>query len=300
MPPGGVNICDHRELLSFEEIIRFVRLVKSSFGLSKVHLTGGEPLVRRGVTDLVAMLAAEGVTDLALTTNGQCLATQAGDLKRAGLGRVNVSLDSLDERTFSALTRGGKLGHTLDGIDAALREGLAPVKLNTVVLRGHNDAEVTQMVLWAISHDCQIRFLELMPIGCAKGTFKDLFVPESETISRLKQTLRLKALLPAPADISQSSRNFEATDRYGHTGIVGFITPQTRPFCQGCRRLRLSSTGRLVTCLAHGDGPDVRSLLRQGRELAGQELQQVMARELAAKRNRTEFSTLRPMAQVGG
>ena len=297
MPATGVDICDHRDVLSFEEIVRFVRLVKSSFDLSKVRLTGGEPLVRRNLVDLVSMLANEGVRDLSLTTNAQCLAAMAGELKQAGSNCVNISLDSLDERTFGALTRGGKLKSTLDGIDAALRENLSPVKLNTIVLKGPNHTDVTDMALWAMSHNCHIRFLELMPIGCAKGIFKELFVSESETRGRLATALHLKAL---PGATDQSSRDFEATDHYGLRGTVGFIASETHPSCQGCRRLRLTSTGQLISCLARGEGPNVRALLRGDGGRSEHRLREVITHELAAKRARIGFDTLHLMASVGG
>ena len=297
MPPEGVPKCAHGDILRFEEILRFVRAVKARVGLRKVHLTGGEPLVRPGVAELVAMLAAEGVGDLALTTNGQDLAAMAGGLKRAGLHRANVSLDSLDERTFASVTHGGELGGVLEGIEAARREGLEPVKLNTLVLRGYNEAAVARMARWAIEHGCTIRFLELMPIGCAKAQFEEWFVPTDEVRARLEKSV---ALTPLPARPGASSRAFAARWADGLSGEVGFIASRTQPFCDGCTRLRLTSTGRLISCLASGLGRDVRSLLRTPGTAADATLQDVVAGVLGSKQARGEFSTDHAMPTVGG
>ncbi len=297
MPPKGVPKRARQDILSFEEILRFVRLVKSHFGLSKVHITGGEPLVRPGIVKLVEMLATEGVEDLALTTNGQCLGPMARDLKLAGLDRVNISLDSLDEKTYALLTRGGQLKCTLEGIQAALREGFSPIKLNTVVLRGHNDGEVINMIRWAMKRRCRIRFLELMPIGCAKESFQDLFVPGCEVRAHLEKSFALRALGYNPG---QSSRDFLVCDCDGREGVIGFIMARSRPFCHGCRRLRLTSTGQLVGCLARGQGSDSRSLLRHNTQDMYQALCEIIQSQLLLKRTGGEFDTTRTMASVGG
>ncbi len=297
MPPEGVPKRARQDILSFEEIVRFVRVVKLHFGLSKVHITGGEPLVRPGIVKLVEMLATEGIEDLALTTNGQCLGPIAQDLKLAGLTRVNISLDSLNDKTYALLTRGGNLKCALEGIQAALREGLSPIKLNTVVLRGYNDAEVTNMARWAIEHRCHIRFLELMPIGFAKGIFRDLFVPASEVQTHLEKPFVLRAMA---YNLSQSSRDFLACDCHGGRGVIGFIAGHSRPFCHGCRRLRLTSTGQLIGCLARGQGSDTRSLLRCNAQHMDQALREIIKSGLASKRIRSEFDTTRTMASVGG
>ena len=274
-----------------------MHVVKSSFGLSKVHITGGEPLVRLGRVDLVSMLAAEDVGDLALTTNGERLASMAADLKRAGLRRVNVSLDSVDDATFTALTRGARLRQVFDGIDAALREGLVPLKLNAVVMRGYNDSEVTRLAQWALDRGLCMRFLELMPIGCVSATHQDLFVPVSEVKAQLAESFTLD---PLPSKPGASSREFSACDNAGRRGVIGFITPQTEPFCDGCRRLRLTSTGRVISCLATGRGPNVKEFLRDGAPSAGGELQKILAMELSQKCARDTFDTDRAMVTVGG
>ena len=297
MPPDGVPLLKHSEILRFEEMLGFVRVLNSGFGLSKVHITGGEPLLRRGITDFVAMLAAEGIGDIALTTNGLRLAGMAPGLKRAGLRRVNISLDSIDGRKFALLTRTGRLDTVLKGIGTAQRQGLSPIKLNTVVLKGYNDLEVASIADWGLRHGCQVRFIELMPIGCARAIFKKLFVPASRIRARLEKSFHLEPLDRVPGS---SSRNFLARGGGPVEGILGLITPQTRPFCNGCRRLRLTSAGRLITCLAGGKGPDIKDLLRNGRPDRQRELEELVARLMYDKCARRGFSTKRIMVTVGG
>ena len=297
MPPEGVPKKKHSDILSFEDIVRFVRILKSGFGISKVRITGGEPLVRPGISELVKLLADEDIADLALTTNGQELAQLAGDLKRAGLGRVNVSLDSLDDRTFWKLTGGGRLGRSLEGIKAALGNGLKPLKINMVVLRGINDHEVSALARFGLERGCQVRFLELMPIGCAKEKFDERFVPSLEIRQRLENCFSLEEISTGP---SQSSRNFWAWDRVGHKGIIGLISPTSQPFCQGCRRVRLTSTGQLISCLAKGSGPSVRKLLQDDTLPARRALGQIVSEGLCQKRSDREFHSHSPMVAVGG
>ena len=297
MPAEGICKQAHDDILTFEQIVDFVRLARSEFDLTKVHLTGGEPLVRRGIVDLVAMIADLGVNDLALTTNACKLAALAGDLKNAGLHRVNVSLDSLDPAVFATLTRGGNLSDVLDGVDAAMDNGLGPIKLNTVVLRGYNDMQVTEMARWAISRGCVIRFLELMPIGCAKSMFDDLYVPAGEIRKQLAGAFDLKAQAYNPG---ASTRYFEASDGNGVRGLVGLISGQSEPFCSSCRRLRLTSAGKLITCLARGEGPYIGDMLCSGDPADRERLKEIVSDELATKAHRGDFDTTHAMAAVGG
>ena len=297
MPAEGVCRHSHDDMLSFEQIVDFVRLARSEFALAKVHLTGGEPLVRRGIVDLVGMIAEVGAGDLALTTNACKLAALAGDLKNAGLHRVNISLDSLDSVVFSTLTRGGRLRDVLDGVDAALDSGLGPIKFNTVVLRGYNHTQIPEMARWAISRGCVIRFLELMPIGCAKSMFQDLFVPSDEIIKQLAGAFELKAQPYIPG---ASTRYFEASAPDGAEGLVGLISGQSQPFCSSCRRLRLTSTGKLITCLARGEGLDVGAMLCSENPADRETLIKIISDELDAKAHRGDFDTTHAMVAVGG
>jgi cyclic pyranopterin phosphate synthase len=296
-PPSSAEELSSPDVLSFDERVHFVRILKTSFGVSKVHITGGEPLLRPGVTDFVAMVAREKIGDLALTTNGQLLGAAAANLKRAGLHRVNISLDSLNPETFRWLTRGGELRHTLAGIEAALNSGLAPVKLNVTVLRNVNSHELVEIARFGLERGCDVRFLELMPIGPAADLYEDFFIASAEVHATLSQAFDLKPALMSPG---RSARNYLARDKDGRKGIIGFISPQTAPFCDGCRRLRLTATGQLIGCLARGEGPNVRPFLREADSCDGERLVEAIHRALRLKRNAGHFSTREPMARVGG
>jgi cyclic pyranopterin phosphate synthase len=296
MPPAGVPKRTHQEILRFEEIVRFVRVLKSRLGLSKVHLTGGEPLLRRGVVDLVSMLAKEGLADIALTTNAQALAELAEPLRRAGLGRVNVSLDTLRPQRFRKATVGGDLGRTIEGLDAAIRAGLQPVKINMVVVRGYNFDEVADLAAFGIERGCQVRFLELMPLGPAAQRYQEWFVPSVEVLARLGETFALAPMAPARPD--QTSRSYRAVRRDGTgtaAGVVGVISSCTTPFCGLCRRLRLTARGELIGCLARGEGAFIRPILDD--EPA---LMEAVRAALAIKGSTPQFSSKKVMSAVGG
>ncbi len=187
----------------------------------------------------------------------------AGPLRQAGLNRINISLDSLSPETFAAITHGGILENTLAGIAAARRVGLDPIKLNMVVMRGENDHEVADLVRFAAGHGCQMRFLELMPIGVAAAGFGDRFVSSAEVLEKLAREF---ALTPLPIDPRSTSRNFVAEDHSGRWTKIGFISPSSQPFCGGCRRLRLTATGVALGCLARPTGIPIASLLRSASE----------------------------------
>ncbi len=297
LPPGGATLAAHDDVLRLEEIVEFVGIIQRRFGLTKVHLTGGEPLVRRGIVDLVRMLADAGAPDLAMTTNGLSLREMALPLRQAGLGRINVSLDSLQAETYRALTRGGDLGRVLDGIAAAGLVGFEPVKFNTVVLRGINDREVVPIAQFGIERGCAVRFLELMPIGVAQAGYKDRFVSSAEVRAQVASAFELRALPPVPGG---SSRNYRAIDADGRQGVVGFISPCTEPFCAGCRRLRLTATGRLLGCLAQAEGPQVRRLLPARTPEDEAHLAEAVEQALRLKRNARRFDEQRLMGRVGG
>ncbi|MBP1688401.1 MAG: moaA [Deltaproteobacteria bacterium] len=285
------------EILSYDEIVRLVRLIKTRYKVTEARLTGGEPLMRPGIERLVAMLAAEGVPDIALTTNGQRLEGVARTLKQAGLNRVNISLDSLNPATFAALSGGGVLGNTLEGVAAALRAGLRPLKLNTVVLRGRNDHETIDLVRFAMRRDCQVRFLELMPIGVAAAGFEDLFVSSEEVRQRLAAEFALAAL---PVDPEATSRNWLGEDGRGGRVVIGFISPYSEPFCAGCPRLRLTSTGVLIGCLARPDGIPLAPLLRGKTAADVKALDAAVERAFGMKRRDRAFAQPCAMVGIGG
>jgi len=250
-----------RLLLTFEEITRLTRIFVG-LGVEKVRLTGGEPLVRRDIEGLVHMLAGiEGLRDLTLTTNGSLLARKAQALKDAGLERVTVSLDSLDDAVFRAMNDVDfPVTRVLEGIEAARAVGLAPIKINMVVKRGVNENSVVDMARYFHGSGYILRFIEYMDVGNTNGWKMDDVVSAAEIVRMIDAELPLE-----PAD-----RNYrgEVANRYRYRdggGEIGIIASVTRPFCQDCTRARLSSEGRLYTCLFAGLGHDLRALLRGGR-----------------------------------
>jgi cyclic pyranopterin phosphate synthase len=282
--------------LASDEIIEFVRALGRHYPLRKVHLTGGEPLTRPDILALVAALAREWAADLALTTNGHRLAPMAADLRRAGLGRINISLDSLDPDTYRRLTRGARLAPVIAGIEAACRAGFAPIKLNMVVLRGINDHEVAEVVRWGLERGCQVRLLELMPIGVARPHFDEWFLSTAEVRERLAAHFDLQ---PVAGAAGGSSRNFMARGEKAD-GVVGFISPCSDSFCSGCRRLRLTAEGRLLGCLAQPDGVDIRAALRAAGPERDALLSAAVEKALALKRTGRRFAAQGPMIAVGG
>ncbi len=297
MPPKGVPKRARQDILSFEEILSFVRLVKSHFGLSKVHITGGEPLVRPNIPDLIEKLAREGIADIALTTNGHYLPETAWQLKQAGLKRLNISLDSLDPRTFAQLTRGGDIRHAMEGLTAASRNGFSPIKLNVIVIRGFNSDEVVQLGRFGLDRGCEVRFLELMPIGPAAKHLDEWFVSSAEVMAKLSKAFDL---YPEPTRPGDSSRRFLARDSQGREGFIGFISSSSRPFCADCRRLRLTACGELVGCLAIGKALDIRQILREAPPAATSHLIEAVRKALGLKRNGQAFVTRNLMATTGG
>jgi cyclic pyranopterin phosphate synthase len=253
---------DRSELLSFEEIARVAGIMAEQ-GVSKIRLTGGEPLLRPRLERLVEMLAGlEGIEDIALTTNGTALAPQARALARAGLDRVTVSLDALEEETFRSMSDTRvPLARVLEGIDAALDAGLGPVKINMVVRRGVNEHCVLAMAEHFRGRPEILRFIEYMDVGESNGWRLEHVVPASEILAAIEQRWPLRRLEP--------SREGEVATRWAYSdgaGEIGVIHSVTQPFCQGCARARLSPEGRLYTCLFANRGHDLRALLRGGAE----------------------------------
>jgi GTP 3',8-cyclase len=256
------------ELLSFEEITRLARLF-AEHGVSKVRLTGGEPLLRRDLERLVEMLAAiDGISDVALTTNGTALAAKASSLRDAGLTRVTVSLDALDDETFGAMNDVRfPVERVLDGIDAAARAGLSPVKVNMVVKGGVNDHAVVPMAEHFRQSGKILRFIEYMDVGTTNGWRLDDVVPAAEIVKAIDAVWPLE---PLPANYPG-----EVASRYRYrdgAGEIGLIASVTQPFCGNCTRARLSAEGKLHTCLFASHGHDLRALLRGG--LTDQQLAQ--------------------------
>ena len=248
----------HSAILTFEEITRLAGLFVG-LGVRKLRLTGGEPLVRKGVDRLIAMLAPLGA-DLTLTTNGSLLARQARTLKTAGLDRITVSLDSLDEATFRAINDADfPVADVLEAIDAAAAAGFASIKVNMVVKRGVNDAEIVAMARRFRGTGHIVRFIEYMDVGSTNGWRMDDVVPSMEVVRRIGEAFPLEPLDPNyPGEVAERWRYRDGA------GEIGVISSVTQAFCATCNRLRLSTEGSLYTCLFAQNGHDLKSLLRGG------------------------------------
>ncbi|MGQ0509398.1 MAG: GTP 3',8-cyclase MoaA [Betaproteobacteria bacterium] len=248
----------HAEILSFEEIARLAG-VFVGLGVKKIRLTGGEPLLRKGVPKLVGMLAPLGA-DLTLTTNGSTLVKHARDLKAAGLGRITVSLDSLDEATFRAMNDADfPVAKVLDGIRAASDAGLAPVKINMVVRRGVNDHQVLDMAERWRGTGHVVRFIEFMDVGSTNGWRMDDVIPSAEIVHRIGERFALE-----PVEAGYAGEVAERWRYKDGGGEIGVIASVTQAFCRDCNRMRLSTDGSLYTCLFAQQGHDLKALLRGG------------------------------------
>lgn len=296
MPPEGVPLMAHSELLSYEEISAVVQVV-AELGINKIRLTGGEPLVRSGLPRLVEMLShIEGVDDISLTTNGTLLKEYASKLKQAGLSRVNISLDTLKADRFRYVTRLGELKDVIDGIKAAKDAGFHPVKINMVVMRGINDNEVLDFAKLTYKDGWHVRFIELIPFVAAAQ-----LVPSSELQQHIQS---LGPLLEA--DSFQSTITGNGPAKYyclpGAKGTIGFISPVTEPFCSHCNRLRLTSNGQLCPCLLSDDGIDLKRPLRNS--ASPEELRHLILKVVSSKPERHHLldglMPNRGMSQIGG
>jgi cyclic pyranopterin phosphate synthase len=247
-------------ILSFEEIERVVRIA-ASLGIQKIRLTGGEPLLRHGLEDLIARLAKiPGIEDLAMTTNGFLFAQKARALREAGLHRVSFSMDSLDRDNFKKITGRDGLGEVLEGIRLARELGFHPVKVNAVVIREINDHELESLAGFARDQDLSFRFIEFMPLDSARAWQKEMVVSGKEILQRLRARFDLQ---PVASDNPHStSKRWKFSDGRGEIGI---IAPVSEPFCGHCNRIRLTADGKIRTCLFSVGEHDLRALLRGGK-----------------------------------
>lgn len=263
MPASGVGFHPRHALMTDPEIVALAACF-AGLGIKRIRITGGEPLIRPGIVELVRALAeVDGVEDLSLSTNGMRLEALAEPLARAGLDRVNVSLDTLCPERFQAITRGGTLGDVRRGIEASLAAGLSPVKLNVVVMRGMNDDEIPAFVQLAHERSLHVRFIELMPIGDTGFFTKDHWLPFGEILARALSASG--GLEPLPSE--EAPTGFGPATYYrapGAAGTLGFIAALGCNFCARCNRLRLTAAGQLMPCLACPVSVDLRSPLRRG------------------------------------
>ena len=303
MPEEGLKWLDKAEVLSFEEIERVSRILVERFGINSLRLTGGEPTVRAHLPRLIAQLAALRLEDgtkpnIALTTNGATLRNIAGELRTAGLDRINVSLDSLRADRFFAMTRRDELDNVLAGIAEASKAGFDIVKVNTVVERGANDDEILDMARYGRDNGLQVRFIEFMPLDASNIWERNKVVTQEEIVSVISAEFPLE-IVPA--------RGAAPADRWRYLdgkGTVGVIPSVSKPFCADCDRVRLTSDGQFRTCLFATDEFDLRTLLRNGGtddEIADLIIHAVGTKWAGHQINQVNF--IRPnrsMSQIGG
>jgi GTP 3',8-cyclase len=297
MPEAGVELMSHYDILSYEEIYTVVKAA-AELGINRVRLTGGEPLVRAGLTDLISLLdSIETIEDLSLTTNGILLAQHAVELKEAGLMRVNVSLDTLKPERFRQITRCGRLEDTLQGIEAAGEAGLTPVKINMVVMAGVNDDELTDFAAKTVKDGWNVRFIELMPSSANEQVSSKLV-----SVSDMRKRIEVMGKLE-PSRVEAGNGPAKYFRLPGANGTVGFISPVTEHFCFQCNRLRLTADGKLRPCLLSDDEIDLKEPLRSGAPL--EELKKLIEKAIATKPKGHHLAEGagrkgRPFSQVGG
>ena len=297
MPAEGLDWLPRTEVLSDDEIVRLVRIAVDRLGIATVRLTGGEPLLRRGLPGLVARLAALG-PEISLTTNGIGLARTAAGLKAAGLHRVNVSLDTLRPERYAEITRRDRIADVFAGLAAAHSAGLAPVKINAVPVRGVNDDEIVDLAEFAAAHGYRMRFIESMPLDAQGAWDRDKMVTADELLAILGTRWEL---LPVGRQGSAPAEEWRIA---GTDTVIGVIASVTRPFCTGCDRVRLTADGQLRNCLFATTESDLRALLRGGADDAA--IEAAWRRTVARKGPGHDIGSAgfvqpdRPMSAIGG
>ncbi len=260
MPEEGVRFLPRAQILSYEELAR-VAGVAYGLGIRRVRITGGEPLVRRGVESFIEMLSAIGFEDLSMTTNGTGLERQAPRLAAAGLRRVNISCDSLRPERFASIRRSGDLATVLRAMDAAERAGLSPLKVNVVVLAGVNDDEIVDFARFARETERIVRFIEYMPLDGAGSWERASVVPATRIVEEISRHWRLEPLAGSDADPYAPATRYRFTDGAGEIGVIPTVT---EPFCGTCDRLRVTADGAIRNCLFANEETPLKTLLRSG------------------------------------
>lgn len=293
MPESGVEKIEHCDVLTIEEIIKIAR-ESAALGIRKVRITGGEPLVRKGILELVEGISAiPEIEDIAMTTNGLLLKKYAKDLKKAGLNRVNISIDSLDPEKYQRITRGGEVKQVLEGIEEALKLELTPIKLNTVIIGGENEEDIPKLINLTNQYPIDVRFIELMPIGEASSWSKKHFISNDQVRNRVPE------LVPLPAEVSSPAKYYKLP---GAKGRVGFIDPISSHFCGECNRLRVTFDGKLKPCLHSNQEIDLLPALRGDKRA----LKEVLEEAIRSKPEKHFLDTenykviTRNMSQIGG
>jgi cyclic pyranopterin phosphate synthase len=298
MPRAGVRFLPRPELLTNAELLR-VTAAAARVGFRKLRLTGGEPLLRPGLIDLIReMRAIPGIAEITMTTNGMRLRGMAGRLAEAGLDRVNVSLDTLDPEQFRQITFGGEIDQVWPGLQEAQDAGLLPLKVNAVIVRGLNDSQVPGLAALTVERGWDVRFIEVMPLTGVSEIADEALVMSAELIARIETALGPLQALPTP--VNDPARRYRLP---GAAGTIGFISSVSEPFCSSCNRLRLTAEGRLHLCLLRDDEVDLREALRAG---ASEEELAAMVRDAVAIKpwghglQAGLRPTQRSMSQIGG
>ncbi|TDQ04551.1 GTP 3',8-cyclase MoaA [Labedaea rhizosphaerae] len=300
MPAEGLDWMPSDQVLTDEELLRLIRIAVTELGITDIRFTGGEPLLRKGITEIIARTAALAPRPtISVTSNGIGLAKRAVELKEAGLDRVNISLDTIDRELFASMTRRDRLPHVLAGLAAAREAGLSPVKVNTVLLRGVNDDEAVPLLRFCVEHGYQLRFIEQMPLDAQHGWNRANMVSANEILDKLSAAF---TLTPSPRKRGAAPAERWLVD--GGPAEVGVIASVTRPFCEACDRTRLTADGALRSCLFSQVETDLRGPLRAGAdddEIAGL-WRGEMWRKLAGHQiNEAGFAQpIRPMSAIGG
>jgi cyclic pyranopterin phosphate synthase len=296
MPQEGMKWRAREEILTFEEIERLARIMVERYGVDSIRLTGGEPTVRARLPLLVEKLAALGV-DLAMTTNGVSLPLLADELKRAGLKRINISLDSFRADRFLELTRRDELQRTLAGIDAAIEAGFDPVKINVVIMRGINDDEILDFAEFGRQRGVMVRFIEFMPLDADEIWNNSLVVTQTEIVD----------ILAAEYDIEPIKRTSAPATRWRYAdgkGEIGVVASVSESFCESCDRVRITADGQFRSCLFATEETDVRALLRDGSsdDVVAEALERTVAAKWAGHQiNQVQFiRPRRSMSEIGG
>jgi cyclic pyranopterin phosphate synthase len=298
MPERGLKPFDRSEILTTHEIVRIVRIA-CNYGVSKVRLTGGEPLLRNDILQLISGIKNTGIKDLSITTNGQRLSGMAQKLKKAGLDRVNISLDTLLAERYREITRGGEIDRVWEAVSEAEKAGLSPVKINMVPVRGMNDDEVARFAALTLHKDVHIRFIEFMPIGNNGAWKPDAYLSKDEIMERVSAAGKLVRL---PFKGGGPSRNYRIE---GAKGMIGFISPISDCFCDFCNRLRLTAIGKLRPCLFSENTVDIKTPLRNGAsdgELESLYRSAVLSKPVrhAVQERSLLHPAMTPMSQIGG
>lgn len=305
MPAEGMVFQPHEEIMSYEEIAETVSAL-APMGLRKIRLTGGEPLVRKDLEQLVAMLSRiPGIEDIALTTNGMFLAKKAELLKQAGLNRVNISLDSLRQDRFAMITRGGEVEKVLEGIQAAVEVGFEPIKLNVVLMKGINEDEIRDFIALTLDRPLHVRFIEYMPIGSASDTWRQTYLP----LTAVEDVCREAGWEVEGVEGPRGNGPAESRRIAGAAGTFGLIHPVSDHFCDSCNRLRLTADGHIKACLYWSDELHVRPYAAAGNH---EGIRSLFLKALGAKPKNHEMAlalerkqqshtpTARRMSQIGG